>query len=94
MEPSRAVQVTEALEAPVTVAVNCLDWPDCSARELGDTETPPAVGGEVFSALADPITGILSWPMRGTSSVVPSITEGPAGSGRVSCSVTKVSVPA
>lgn len=94
MDPSRAVQVTAVLTVPVTVAVNCLDWPDCSARELGDTKTPTPTGGGVFSALAVPITEISSWLMRGTGSVVPTITGGPAGSGRVSCSVTKVSVPA
>jgi len=96
MDPSIAVQVTAVLEVPVTVAANCFDWPDCSAKKPGDTEIPTVgvgVGGGVFSALAVPITGISSWRMRGAGSVVPSITEGTVGSGRVSFSVIKVSVP-
>ena len=56
MEPRRAVQVTAVLEVPDTVAANWFDWPDCSATEVGDNETP-TVGGGLFSALAAPIIG-------------------------------------
>jgi hypothetical protein len=57
IDPSVAVQVTAVLEVPVTAASNCFDWPDCSAAEVGDSETP--IGGGLFSTPAAPINGML-----------------------------------